>query len=121
MLPVILGVFFSPQPLGAAALERREVKVGGVRSTMPAAVRSSAAKASLDKNVLDWSQLFANAQDPAAQYAGETARVTGFVFRDSRFATDQFLVTRFLVSCCVADASVSGLVVRWPDAAALAF
>ena len=30
------------------------------------------------------------------------------------------MVTRFVVSCCVADANVAGLVVRWPDAGSLA-
>jgi putative membrane protein len=30
------------------------------------------------------------------------------------------MVTRFVVSCCVADANVAGMVVRWPEATALA-
>ena len=38
----------------------------------------------------------------------------GFVFRDERFADDQFMVTRFVVSCCVADANVAGMVVQSP-------
>jgi uncharacterized repeat protein (TIGR03943 family) len=119
LLPMVLGVLVSPRPLGAAALASREVQVGEVRSTMPAAVRAAAAKASSEKNVLDWSQTFAATPGAATQFAGEPASVTGFVFRDERFAYDQFYVTRFLVSCCVADAAAAGLVVRWPDAAAL--
>jgi uncharacterized repeat protein (TIGR03943 family) len=118
-IPVLLGISFSPQPLGAAALVNREVDVTEVRSTMPAAVRAAAAKASTDKNLLDWQQLFASTPDAANAYAGEPARVTGFVFRDDRFGDEQFFLTRFLVSCCVADAAVAGVVIEWPDAANL--
>lgn len=119
-IPVLLGLSISPRPLGAAALVNREVDVTEVRSTMPAAVRAAAAKASTDKNVLDWQQLFASTPDAANAFAGEPARVTGFVFRDDRFGKQQFFLTRFLVSCCVADAAVAGVVVEWSDAAALA-
>jgi len=42
-----------------------------------------------------------------------------FVYRDPRYGEGHFLATRFVVSCCVADAAVVGLVVRWPETAAL--
>lgn len=118
-LPVLLGLFVPPQPLGAAALANREVNVTSTGSTMPAAVRAASQKSSLDKNVLDWSQLFKSSPDAATRFAGEPAKVTGFVFRDERFANEQFLVTRFVVSCCVADGNVAGVVVQWNGAAEL--
>jgi uncharacterized repeat protein (TIGR03943 family) len=118
-LPILLGVLVPPQPLGAAALANREVNVTLQGSALPAAVRAAAEKAATDKNVLDWGHTFAAAADPAQQFAGENAKVTGFVFRDERFAADQFMVTRFVVSCCVADANVAGMVVTWPQAAEL--
>ena len=83
---------------------------------MPAAVRAASQKSSIDKNVLDWSQLFKSTPDAANKFAGEPVKVTGFVFRDERFAADQFLVTRFVVSCCVADGNVAGVVVQWQSA-----
>jgi uncharacterized repeat protein (TIGR03943 family) len=118
-LPIVLGLLVPPQPLGAAALSNREVNVTLQGSALPSAVRAAAQKSSTDKNVLDWGHTFAASPDPVGEFAGEQARVTGFVFRDERFAADQFMVTRFVVSCCVADANVAGMVVRWPDAAAL--
>jgi putative membrane protein len=119
VLPILLGVLVPPQPLGAAALSNREVNVSMQGSALPAAVRAAAQKDSTHKNVLDWLHSFAGSNDPALEYAGERARVTGFVFRDERFGENQFMVTRFVVSCCVADANVAGLVVDWPEAAAL--
>lgn len=118
-LPMILGLAVPPQPLGAAALSNREVNVTSSGSTMPAAVRAASKKSSLDKNVLDWSQMFKSTPDAASNFVGEPAKVVGFVFRDDRFAADQFLVTRFVVSCCVADGNVAGVVVQWQNAGAL--
>lgn len=118
-LPILLGVLVPPQPLGAAALANREVNVTMAASALPAAVRAAAEKNAADKNVLDWLHSFAGAPDAAETFAGEPAQVTGFVFRDERFGEDQFMVTRFVVSCCVADANVAGLVVRWPEASSL--
>lgn len=119
LLPVVLGVLVPPQPLGTAALANREVNITRQGSSLPAAVRAAAAKNAADKNVLDWLNTFAGAPDPDQAFAGQPANVVGFVFRDERFARDQFMVTRFVVSCCVADANVAGMVVQWPAAAEL--
>jgi putative membrane protein len=54
-------------------------------------------------------------------FSGQPADVTGFVYRDVRFdAPGQFMVARFAISCCVADASAIGLIVQWPKASVLA-
>lgn len=112
LLPIVLGVLAPPQPLGAAAISNREVNVTTSGSALPAAVRAAAAKDAVQKNQLDWLNTFAGSAHPAEDFAGEPVDVVGFVFRDERFAADQFMVTRFVVSCCVADANVAGMVVR---------
>ncbi|MCA9965927.1 MAG: TIGR03943 family protein, partial [Anaerolineales bacterium] len=71
-----------------------------------------------ERNILDWLGEFQRSGDPAA-LAGQRADVIGFVYRDARFGADEFMVARFTVSCCVADAAPVGLVVRWPDGADL--
>ncbi|MFN8443908.1 MAG: TIGR03943 family protein [Caldilineaceae bacterium] len=111
-LPIVLGLLVSPRPLGSAALANREVNVTVSGSIMPAAIRSATQKAATDKNILDWSQLFGASSDPAQQYAGQPANVIGFVFRDERFAENQFMATRFVISCCVADSNPAGIVVE---------
>ena len=117
-LPILLGLLVSPRPLGAAAMAGREVNVVSAnRSAMPAAVQAAASKASTERTVLDWSQSFQTVADPAAHFAGEAADVIGFVYRDDRFGPDEFFLTRFVVSCCVADAAVAGVVVRLPPGA----
>ena len=113
-IPVVFGLLVRPQPLGAAAVSNREVNITSMTSvTAP----SSDGRVNLqvgEKTIVDWLVEFQR-QEPTA-FTGEEASVVGFVYRDERFGEDSFLVGRFILSCCVADASPVGLVVRWPSA-----
>ncbi len=119
LVPIALGLVFPPKPLGAAAMVNRDVSVESLTSAAAPDSNQILAKPKADKNVLDWLVEFRTARDPAL-FEAEEARVIGFVFRDERFAADEFMVARFVLSCCAADASPLGLVVRWPDASTLA-
>lgn len=120
VLPVVLGVLIPPQPLGAAAMENREINIASQpRNVLPAAVRAASQKSSLDRNLLDWLHAFSASPNAAEAFAGEPVDVVGFVYHDERLEESQFMVNRFIVSCCVADANVVTMVVRWPDGATL--
>lgn len=120
LLPMVLGVLVPPQPLGAAAIENREIAVTSQpRNVLPAAVRAATQKDATDRNLLDWLNAFAASNNAAQEFAGQPVDVVGFVYHDTRLADDEVLVSRFIVSCCVADATVVTMVVRWPDAATL--
>ena len=116
LLPIVLGLFVPPQPLGAAALSNREINSGANSLDTPAVARAIEEKAPASKNLLDWWQTLRASANPAQELAGQAVNVTGFVYHDERFGTDAFMVTRYVVSCCVADASPLGLVVHWPQA-----
>lgn len=120
-LPVILGLAVPPRPLGASALDNREVVLSVEDSALPAVVLA-AAKSAGDRNILDWWRAFQADSGSGSDYAAFTnqeATVVGFVYKDPRYGEGHFLATRFIVSCCVADAAVVGLVVRWPDSVTL--
>ncbi len=118
MLPVVLGLLVPARPLGATAMGNREVSVGRL-SSATAPRDSRIASSSREKNLLDWLMTFDRSADPAV-FDGQEAKLTGFVYRDSRHGDDSFMLSRFVVSCCVADATPIGLIVRWPEAGALA-
>jgi putative membrane protein len=116
-LPLILGVLVPARPLGASAVSNR-----GVSTDFAASAESSESTLSVvasERNVLDWVQAFAANPNPAS-LAGQQADVVGFVYRDIRFADDQFMVARFTITCCVADASAIGLLVQAEDASQFA-
>nr|WP_277716870.1 TIGR03943 family protein [Priestia flexa]WEZ07996.1 TIGR03943 family protein [Priestia flexa] len=53
------------------------------------------------------------------KFVGKTIEIKGFVYREEGFKKDQFVVARFGLSCCVADASVYGTLSTISDAAKL--
>jgi putative membrane protein len=121
LLPIVLGIAVPPQPLGASALANREINSGVNPSTgassWPGAIKASSQKTTTEMNILDWWQTFRASPDlnTDSRILNQEARVVGFVYQDRRYGEDHFLVTRYVVSCCVADASALGLVVAWPD------
>jgi uncharacterized repeat protein (TIGR03943 family) len=112
-VPLILGTLVPARPLGASAIANQ-----GVSTNI--AAPSSDAQTSLtiipaQRNVLDWVRAIGANSDPAA-LNGQSADVVGFVYRDVRFASEQFMVARFTVACCVADARAMGVVVQASNA-----
>lgn len=71
-----------------------------------------------DKTFLDGLTILDLYMDEFNQHKLETY---GFVYRDPSFSKDQFVVARFSVSCCTADATVAGILVtnknakKYPD------
>lgn len=123
-LPIVLGFAVTPQPLGASAMQGRELSVGVTDSVMPPAVRRAENRPPEEWNILDWVLAFQSANAPGGegtrQFDGETARIIGFVYHDSQDAADEFWLIRFVVGCCVADASPVGLRIHWPHSLELA-
>jgi len=116
-VPLALGLLVPARPLGTAAIANK-----GINANAPLTAGGSAPVqldlASTDRNVLDWVRAFNYASDPAT-YTGEAADVIGFVYHPDGLPAGQFLISRFAVTCCSADATAVGLLVNWPDAANL--
>jgi putative membrane protein len=108
-LPLVLGMVIPAKPLGASAIDARGV-------SMDVAVASGTSGSELtivpsERNILDWVRVMNTISDPA-ELNGQEADVVGFVYRDPRFADNQFMVGRFTLTCCVADALAIGVVVQ---------
>ena len=115
-LPLLIGVLAPQRPLSASALENRGVNTGASLS-----VRGAAQALEIppeQRTVLDWLRVFNESSD-LNELKGQPADVTGFVYHDTRLEPGQFMVGRFTIACCVADAAAISVVVEWPDAASL--
>jgi len=116
-VPLLLGWMIPARPLGASAIDSK-----GVSATAPLAEQGAQAQtfeiAADERNILDWIRLFNSDQD-SSLYLGQTAQVIGFVYHDPRLPDGQFLVSRFTLVCCAADAFAIGIPVAWPQAADL--
>ena len=116
-VPVVLGLLVPARPLGASAISSRGIGLsapGSAGGNTTVAQRVSIGP----KNILDWLREFSRQADPNA-FAGQEVDLVGFVYRDPRNTADQFWVSRFTISCCVADATAIGLLVQTDQAASL--
>jgi len=111
-IPLVLGTLIPSRPLGAEAVN------GQLSTTAAVGELTTFTVNPLDRNVLDWLRFFGTVED-YSDLDGENADVTGFVYKEPSFAPDQFMLARFTVSCCVADASAIGLPIYYTDSAAL--
>jgi uncharacterized repeat protein (TIGR03943 family) len=108
-IPLILGTLIPSRPLGAEAVD------GNVSLTSAAATTTTTFTINpQDRNVLDWLRVF-NSTEDYSEINGQPADVIGFVYTEPTFGDDQFMVARFTISCCVADASAIGLPTYWQE------
>jgi len=98
--PLLLAVLIPSRALGIEAVN------GGV-SLSPVGI-AGVARSPLDRNILDWLREFDRASTPA-QFNGTAVDVTGFVYREPIHPDGGFMLARFTMSCCVADAFPIGM------------
>jgi putative membrane protein len=111
-VPLVLGLGIPSKPLGAEAISG-EVSAD-VRSLGLSGQASTINIPNEQRNILDWIRAFASTPD-LTEFQGQEISVIGFVYRDARFEdTEDFMIVRFTLSCCVADARPLGLVVENP-------
>ncbi|MCA2001698.1 MAG: TIGR03943 family protein [Chloroflexi bacterium] len=117
LVPLLIGVLIPARPLDSSALTAK-----GFNASAPLASGDSSAQLfeseSEERNILDWLKLF-NYERDVSKFYGQKASVIGFVYFDEALGENQFLVSRFVVSCCAADAFALGMVVEWEQAATL--
>jgi putative membrane protein len=116
-LPVALGLLVAPQPLTSAAMSNRDLSLGTWNDGL-AAGQALAATPPEQRNILDWLRLFQADPEPSA-FDNQEVHLTGFVYREQQYDAGIFMIGRFVIIHCVADASPAGLIVRWPEAISL--
>ncbi len=111
--PLLLALLIPSRALGVEAVN------GGVSlSPVGVAVEGAFRRDPLDRNILDWLREFDRAATPAA-FNGVPVDVIGFVYREPRFPAGGFMLSRFTLSCCVADAFPIGMPVIAEEADAI--
>jgi uncharacterized repeat protein (TIGR03943 family) len=110
-VPLVLGIAIPSAPLGAEAIRGSVSTVGFA----PAVSASTFNIAPEKRNVLDWVRVISDSAD-WAEFDGQAVDVSGFVYREPNVPEGQFMIARFTMSCCVADASALALFVEVADA-----
>jgi uncharacterized repeat protein (TIGR03943 family) len=100
-LPVVLLMVLPPATLSGYALGRRAGFVGSGVSVSSSDIASGAI------SFIDVAAAQSSKSGMAAlrSRAGEQVTLEGFVWREDGAAADEILLTRYVVTCCVADAT----------------
>ncbi len=117
LIPLVIGLLIPARPLDSSAFSTK-----GFNTSAPLVSSDSSAQIfeteSEERNILDWLKIF-NFETDVTQFIGQKASVVGFVYFDETLETNQFFVSRFVVSCCAADGFAIAMPVLWEDAATL--
>lgn len=118
VIPILIGFLIPARPLSPTAVANRGISID---APVSARIEDTASILSLnpaERTVLDWIRLFSYSEN-VQQFVGQPVDVTGFVFSDGRLTANQFMVGRFTITCCVADATALGMIVEYPQVAML--
>jgi len=109
-IPLIVGIAIPAKPLSASAVDNKGISANAPMSASGSG-QSEVSIAPEDRTVLDWIKIF-NYQADISPFLGQKADVIGFVYHDPRLPSGHFLVSRFAITCCVADATAIGMAVQ---------
>lgn len=115
LIPLVLGVVVPISPLDAEAAASRQVRQSLTFSSDPNLSEMVLALDPGTRSILEWLWAFDAAEDKA-QLEGQPVNLEGFVIFDENLPEGQFLISRFVITCCVADATAIGLAVEPKDA-----
>jgi putative membrane protein len=116
LIPILLGLVVPPQALGTAAIDVRGFGASGAgMRTVQSVAGGEVALGIPDSSqwtMLDWvNALLYQPDNPRLQ--GQPIELIGFVWQRTDMDEDQFVLSRFVVSCCTADSLAIGLPVVW--------
>ncbi len=116
IIPLLLAFLVPLKPLSSATAALRS---GGINTdaayTAPQRNISMFDVDTTNRTIVDWIQLFTQDPEPD-RYKGLKVKLDGFVLRDSSLPENYFLVSRFVISCCAADARPVGIPVHFDPA-----
>jgi uncharacterized repeat protein (TIGR03943 family) len=103
LVPVVVTLVLPPSTLTSFAADRR----GDAAAAGYSATADEIGEGELTLLDVAGAQTSKEGQQALAKRAGEPVSFLGFVTREAGTPADEFLLTRFIVSCCVADATVA--------------
>jgi uncharacterized repeat protein (TIGR03943 family) len=106
----LLGFWITPKAFTSqTALQRGVTDVLANTQVKPQAFKG--ATNSADRNLIEWIRMLQLYPEPEA-YAGQAVKVQGFAVHPEKLPGQYFLLTRFTITCCAADASPVSLPVK---------
>lgn len=109
------GLIYTPRAFASQTAIQRGI-ADTLTLTRQQPQRFVRAAAPEERTVIDWIRLINVYPEPDA-YANEAVNVKGFVIHPESWPSDYIMVSRFVLTCCAADAYPVGLPVKLPEGA----
>ena len=114
----ILGLVVTPRVFASqTAIQRGVTDSITLTRSQPQAFHSS--RKPEERSLIDWVRTLTVYPEPDA-YTGQKVKVQGFVIHPPELPKDYLLLSRFVITCCAADAYPVGLPVKLPPQQAYA-
>ncbi|MEB3359881.1 MAG: TIGR03943 family protein [Synechococcales bacterium] len=108
----VLGLVITPRPFASEiALQRGVTDTLTMTRSQPQAFRAT--NRPEERSLIEWVRTLNVYPEPDA-YAGQRANVQGFVIHPNELPNDYLMISRFIITCCAADAYPVGLPVKLP-------
>ena len=111
VIPLLIGLAIPARPLSAGSVANKGISVSAPLTSSVSKTTDPAGIQPTQRTILDWIKLF-NYQTDLSPFLGQKAHVTGFVYHDAHLPPGHFMVGRFVITCCVADAFAIGMAVQ---------
>ncbi|KHD34142.1 hypothetical protein NL50_17915 [Clostridium acetobutylicum] len=106
-VPLILAYIINPQGLNSNIAEKKGItELSSIESTSGASKSKSDYIKLNDENFSDMTTEITN---NIIKYKGKNIELSGFIYKDTSFPKNHFVIARMLIVCCAADAEVIGL------------
>lgn len=110
LVAAIVGLLISPRPFTSdTAIHRGLSDNFTVTRNRPQSFRASTRPQ--DRTLIDWIRMLEVNPEPDS-YQGQQVKVQGFVVHSKELPDNYFTLTRFVITCCAADAYPIGLPVK---------
>lgn len=114
LIPLLIGILIPAKPLDSSAVSAKGLTTSSALISTDSSSRLLETE-SEQRNILDWVKLFYFEAD-LNPFIGQQASVVGFVYHSEDLPQGQFLVSRFILSCCAADGYAVGMIVESSEA-----
>lgn len=130
-LPVILFLLFPPTALDASMVDKKGITIGNPKQSQKPEVVGELYNGEEDVNDPFYKLRQELLTTPQIQFTdekygdilnalhfsplkfkGKPVKMYGFIYRDENLAENEFILGRYMLTCCSADASVYGVVVK---------
>jgi uncharacterized repeat protein (TIGR03943 family) len=108
----IAGLIITPKLFTSHAAIQRGISTEAVTVTRSQAQSFHTSVKPESKTLVDWVRTLNNYPEPDA-YLGQKANINGFVFYPKDLPANYLMLSRFVITCCAADAYPVGLPVKF--------